>query len=522
MAGAPTSSEEADRSSYPRYVLGVLVAVYVLNFLDRQIVTILADEIKADLGLSDAEIGFLYGTAFAVFYALFGIPLGRLADVWNRRTLIALGLSVWSLMTALSGLARSFPQLAAARVGVGVGEASASPAAYSMLSDYFPARRRATVLAIYSSGIYIGAGLSLMIGGQVVERWNDAFATGAAPFGLEGWQVAYLVVGLPGLLLAAWVRTLREPVRGQADGLLTPPEPHPFREFFRELRAVLPPFTVLHLHLLGGGPALLLRNLAAALAIAMVSAGLVHATGNLWQWLALGVGVYSTVSWMQALRLRDPPTARLVLGSRALLYGSLGFSFLAFTGYGLGAWTPPFFLRFHGADVGTMGFVLGGTAASAGWLGVTLGGIAADRLRAGRPTGRLLVAYATALAPVPLVVWMLTTTNTTLAYVLNFPVTLLGSMWIGVGASTIQDLVLPRMRATASAFYLLVITFVGLALGPYVVGQLSDTLGSLRAGMLWAVGANGIAMILLLLAARHLEREESSRLERAREAGEPV
>jgi MFS family permease len=516
------STQESVRPGYPRYVLGVLVAVYVLNFLDRQIVTILADEIKADLGLSDAEIGFLYGTAFAVFYALFGIPLGRLADVWNRRTLISLGLGVWSLMTALSGLARSFPQLAAARVGVGVGEASASPAAYSMLSDYFPAARRATVLAIYSSGIYLGAGLSLMIGGQVVERWNTAYAAGGAPFGLEGWQVAYLVVGLPGLLLALLVRTLREPVRGAADGLTAPPEPHPFREFFRELRAVLPPFTVLHLHLLGGGRALLLRNLAAALAIAVVSTLLVRATGNLWQWLALGVGVYATVSWMQALRLRDPPTARLVLGSRALVYGCLGFSFLAFTGYGLGAWTPPFFLRFHDADLGSMGFVLGGTAAAAGWLGVTLGGIVADRLRAGRATGRLLVAYATAIAPVPLVVWMLTTESAALAYVLNFPVTLLGSMWIGVGASTIQDLVLPRMRATASAFYLLVITFIGLALGPYTVGQLSDSLGSLRAGMLWAVGANGVALVLLMMAARHLEGDERFRLERAREMGEPV
>jgi hypothetical protein len=225
---------------------------------------------------------------------------------------------------------------------------------------------------------------------------------------------------------------------------------------------------------------------------------------------------------MQALRLRDPPTARLVLGSRALVYGCLGFSFLAFTGYGLGAWTPPFFLRFHDADLGSMGFVLGGTAAAAGWLGVTLGGIVADRLRAGRATGRLLVAYATAIAPVPLVVWMLTTESAALAYVLNFPVTLLGSMWIGVGASTIQDLVLPRMRATASAFYLLVITFIGLALGPYTIGQLSDTLGSLRAGMLWAVGANGVALVLLMMAARHLEGDERFRLERAREMGEPV
>src|SRR6185503_1911625 len=131
------------RRAQANYTLGVLVVVYVFNFLDRQIVSILAERIKADLGVSDAQIGFLYGTAFAVFYALFGIPLGRLADVWDRRKLIAIGLAVWSGMTALSGLARNFGQLAAARIGVGVGEASASPAAFSMLSDYFPPAKRA-------------------------------------------------------------------------------------------------------------------------------------------------------------------------------------------------------------------------------------------------------------------------------------------------------------------------------------------------------------------------------------------
>src|SRR5882672_3973476 len=131
---------------YRSYVLGVLVLVYVFNFLDRQILSILAERIKLDLGVSDAELGFLYGTAFAVFYALFGIPLGRLADAWDRRRLIAIGLAFWSVMTAASGLTRTFTQLALARVGVGVGEASATPAAYSSLCDWFPARNRATVL----------------------------------------------------------------------------------------------------------------------------------------------------------------------------------------------------------------------------------------------------------------------------------------------------------------------------------------------------------------------------------------
>src|SRR4029453_2527443 len=204
---------------YARYVLGVLVVVYVFNFLDRQILAILAERIRADLGASDDGLGFLCGPPSAVFFAGFGIPLGRLADVWDRRNLIAVGLAVWSLMTALSGVARSFPALAPARTGVGIGEASAAPAAYSLLSDSFPAARRATALAVYSSGIYLGAGLGLVVGGLVVDRWDAAFPV-AAPFGLRGWQVAFFVVGLPGLLLALWVRTLREPTRGAGEGLV--------------------------------------------------------------------------------------------------------------------------------------------------------------------------------------------------------------------------------------------------------------------------------------------------------------
>jgi MFS family permease len=503
---------------YARYLLGVLIVVYLFNFLDRQILSILAEEIRRDLGVSDEDLGFLYGTAFAVFYAVFGIPLGRLADGWSRRSLIALGLAVWSGMTALSGFARTFGELAAARIGVGIGEASANPAAYSMLSDSFPPARRATVLALYSTGIYLGSGLGLGIGGLVVDAWNDAWGAGAAPLGLRGWQVAYLVVGLPGLLLALWVRSLREPVRGGAEGLVVPPEPHPWRAFGRELGAVMPPFTLIHLRAAGGAPALR-RNVAAAAAIAAGAAALVALTGDTAQWCALGVGVYAAVSWAQALALRDSESFALIFRAPTLRWTALGFAFLAFTGYGIGFWVPPFVQRIHGVSAAESGLLLGGTAAAAGWLGVTLGGVVADRWRLARAPGRLYWGIATALAPLPIGLAFLWVEDVRLAYLLNVPLSALGATWIGAGASTVQDLVLPRMRASASAAYLLVITFVGLALGPYGIGKASAALGDLRLGMGLAFGANLIAVACLARGARHLVADEAQVRERALRAG---
>src|SRR4051794_24576825 len=248
MGGASTERPTAGRiGAYGWYALLVLVLVYAINFVDRQIISILAQDIKHDLQLKDAQIGFLYGTAFAVFYALFGIPLGRLADSWYRGRLIAIGLGLWSTMTALSGFASSFAMLATARIGVGIGEASASPAAYSMISDYFPKEKRATALSIYSAGLYIGGGLSLPGGGLISSRWNSAFPHAAdAPLGLTGWQAAFLAVGIPGLLLALWVLTLREPQRGASDRLPQPVvQPDAWRNFGGELLAILPPLTLI-------------------------------------------------------------------------------------------------------------------------------------------------------------------------------------------------------------------------------------------------------------------------------------
>ncbi|MGI9592688.1 MAG: MFS transporter, partial [Myxococcota bacterium] len=203
MSPAPASAEISD--SYRRYALGLLLVVYVFNFIDRQILAILAEPIAKELDLSDTALGFLGGVAFAVFYTFAGIPIARWADRGTRRSIIALGLLVWSGMTAVTGLSRSFAHLALARVGVGLGEAACSPPAHSLLSDYFPPERRGTAFSIYSLGIPIGGAIGTFAGGWIVEFFD--------------WRTAFFAVGLPGVVLALVVRlTLREPPRGHSEG----------------------------------------------------------------------------------------------------------------------------------------------------------------------------------------------------------------------------------------------------------------------------------------------------------------
>jgi len=212
---APTPEERR----YANYVLGVLFFVYVFNFVDRTILSILVEDVKRDLGVSDTAMGFLTGIAFALFYTVAGIPIARWADVGVRRSIIALGLAGWSVMTAASGLVQNFGQLVAARIGVGVGEAAGSPPAHSLIADYFPPERRATALAIYSVGIYVGILFGYLAGGWV----NQLF----------GWRNAFFVVGIPGLVLALVVRfTVREPPRGMSDGVTEQQAPEPWQKVF--------------------------------------------------------------------------------------------------------------------------------------------------------------------------------------------------------------------------------------------------------------------------------------------------
>jgi MFS family permease len=210
-AAAETTPETADERALRRrgLTLGLLTLTYFFSYMDRQILAILLELIKADLKLSDTQLGLLSGLAFAIFYATLGVPVARLADRANRRNIIAVALALWSAMTALCGLAQNFAQLLVARIGVGVGEAGSSPPSHSIIADLYPPNKRAGAMAIYSTGVVLGGGFGTMIGGYVAS--------------LYGWRWAMVVVGVPGVILALFVRWLVvEPRRGMSDPARAP------------------------------------------------------------------------------------------------------------------------------------------------------------------------------------------------------------------------------------------------------------------------------------------------------------
>lgn len=201
--------------AYAWYVVVILFLAFVVSFIDRQIISLLVDPIKADLGISDTQIGLLQGFAFTLFYTFAGIPLGRLADRKNRKVIIAVGMFLWSLMTALCGLAKNFTHLFIARIGVGIGEAALSPASNSMISDYFPKDKRGKPVALYFMAVYVGVGLSFILGGLVVGMVSSAGDSIMLPLlgELGAWQVTFIVVSIPGLVLVLVMASVKEPFR---------------------------------------------------------------------------------------------------------------------------------------------------------------------------------------------------------------------------------------------------------------------------------------------------------------------
>ena len=275
MSGEKVSADQPGEKRYRWFVLVMLTLVYTFNFIDRQILVILQEPIKAELGLSDAQLGLLTGFSFALVYVCAGIPIAWLADRSNRRNIVAASLAVWSGMTALSGMVGSYSQLVLARLGVGLGEAGGSPPSHSMLSDYFPPEQRGTAISFYSAGIYVGILLGFAGGGWIAQEF--------------GWRQAFFVIGVPGILFAGIVAlTVREPLRGRWEGGKVPP-----KAAFKETLAVLkqrPSFWWIALGCAftsfvayGNGnffPSYLIRNHGMSLAEVGVALGLISGTAG--------------------------------------------------------------------------------------------------------------------------------------------------------------------------------------------------------------------------------------------------
>lgn len=387
------------------YALVILTIVYSFNFIDRQLLAILQEAIKADLLLSDSQLGLLTGFAFAAFYVIAGIPIARWADRGNRRDIVALSLFVWSFMTAISGLVNNYIQLLLARIGVGIGEAGGSPPSHSIISDIFPPNKRASAIGFYSMGVSVGILFGFLAGG-----WLNEFF---------GWRVAFLVVGAPGILLAVVVRmSIPEPIRG-----------------LTEKRQV--------------------SNQAVPL------------------------GQVVSVLWSR----------------RSFRHLAMGAGLNAFAGYSISNWTASFMIRSHGMTTGELGTWLSMTIGLGGAVGVFCGGLLADRLA---PRDQRWYAWLPALAGficLPFMTAVYLVANPYTALLMGVVPGILFNVYLGNTIATTHSLVGLRMRALSSAILFLVINTIGLGLGPWSIGLLSDYLEpqlgaeSLRYAMLYLLPA---------------------------------
>ncbi|WP_016746949.1 spinster family MFS transporter [Rhizorhabdus wittichii] len=390
---------------YRRYSLAILFLIYTLNFLDRQIVNILAEPIKRDLHLTDWQLGSLTGLAFATFYATLALPIARLAERHDRVKIIAASTVIWSLFTGLCGLAHSFLHLFLARIGVGVGEAGCTPASHSLISDYVPREKRASAMATFSLGIPAGSLIGMTIGGLIADSF--------------GWRAAFLVVGLPGVILGCVALfTLPEPRRSMASKVATASSPS-LRAGLNELR----------------------RNRTYIWLTAAMS--------------AMAFVTYGHFAFLGSFFLRNHNEDLVHFGG--LLDKALGLSL---------------------GPVGFMGTALGLIFGIFGAAGTWLGGALTDRAASEDVRAYATVpAIAAFLLPPSMLATYLTSGALAALALLSIPI-LLQAIYYGPLFASVQSLVQPSNRATAAAILLFFANLIGLGLGPLTVGLLSDLLAT--------------------------------------------
>jgi predicted MFS family arabinose efflux permease len=421
---AENGNDHYDNPKAAYYALGMLTVVYSFNFIDRQLLAILQESIKLDLGLSDSQLGLLTGFAFAVFYVTAGIPIARWADHANRRNIVAGSLFIWSFMTALSGLVQNYWQLVLARIGVGIGEAGGSPPSHSMISDIFPPNRRATALGFYSTGVSFGILFGFLFGGWL----NEYF----------GWRTAFMVVGIPGVFLSALLMlTLREPTRGMAEQRTVSSEAVPLKTVIK----------------------------------------------TLWD-------------------------------SKAFRHLSLAASLNAFSGYSTASWTASFMIRSHEMSTGELGTWLAIIIGLCGAIGVFFGGMAADRLSPRDQRWYMWLPAIVGFIAVPFMFAVYLVDNAYLALTMMLIPGLLHQVYLGNTLATTHNLVGLKMRATASAILFFIINMIGLGMGPFLVGLISDMLSathgadSLRLAMLYLLPAVMLwSACHFYFASRHLRED---------------
>ena len=521
------------------YALGLVALTNALSLLDRNILAILAPRIKHDIGIGDAEMGLLYGTVFALFYALFSLPLGRLADGWVRSRLLSITLAFWSVATALAAAAHGFALLAVSRLGVGIGEGAAQPAGISLVMDRYAKPRRGFAMAVIAAAIALGLGGSSVLGGVAADWWDHLHAGDTAPLGLKGWQFAFLVAALPGFLLAALLWSLPEPRRGQLDGIESAPDPRPFRASLALLGAVTPGANWFALAGRRAGARYWSVNLVATLVVIVAALVLMRITSALsprpplhfgslavnphaLQWSVVGFGALVVVNLLQRLSLADRPTFEVITRSPALLL-CLGIAALQMMiNYGTMGFTPSFLMKHYGLSPAATGLQFGLLAGGLGIIGPMIAGPLSDRMNTRFPgAGRACVTLVS-LGVSPLIaIWVYHAPDPAAFYARFVLYSLVLTAWYPPLYAIMFEQVLPRMRGITASLYLIVYTLFGIGIGPFVVGMIADANGGNLAAAILAINWVAPAIVIMLIAlALRVQRDEAGLIERARRGGE--
>ncbi len=524
-----------------KYALMLVALANGMSLLDRNILAILAPRVKHDLAIGDAEMGLLYGTVFALFYALFSLPIGRLADGWIRTRLLGIALAFWSLATGLAACAQGFALLAVSRLGVGIGEGAAGPAGYSLVFDLYPKSRRGFATAVIAASIALGLGASLVLGGVAADWWDNLFVGVRAPLGLKGWQFAFLIAALPGFGLAVMLWRMPEPKRGQLDGVESPEDPHPFVSSLAVLVSVTPVCNWFSLATRKAGALYWVVNVfvLAALIPAMVALtrltsaisprpplhiGTLSLNPHALQWSVVGFGVFVVLNLLQSLRLSDKPAFAVITHSPSLLLCMAVGSLQMMINYGVMGFTPSFLMKHYDLSAAKTGLQFGLLAAALGVLGPLIAGPVSDRLNGRFPgAGRAYITLISlGLSPL-IAMWVYHSNDVTSFYARFVLYSVILTGWLPPLYTIMFEQVLPRMRGITSSIYVIVSTIFGLGMGPYLVGMISDAKGGdLGAAILEINWVAPAIVLMLLVLARRAQRDEESILPRARNAGEPV